>query len=46
LIPDFRHTQGDGVIKLLPFAEDNKNRLIVSNGSEEVCVEGVYFIDQ
>jgi len=52
LIPDFRHThihthtQGDGHIKLLPFPEDNENGLIVSNGSEVVCVEGILFIDQ
>jgi hypothetical protein len=40
------HTHGDGLIKFLPFPEDNKNGLIVSNGSEVVCVEGIFFIDQ
>jgi len=40
------HTQGDGFIKLIPFPENNKSWPIVSNGSEVVCVEGMFFTDQ
>jgi hypothetical protein len=32
------HTQSDGLIKLLPFPEDNKSGLIVFSGCEVVCV--------